>query len=60
MKFCTICNTEVEGACYQKGCPVKPKLNWEELKTNKVARRDLYIILTFAVLFALLITFIYD
>jgi hypothetical protein len=60
MKFCHVCNTEVEEACYQKGCPVKPKLTWSELKTNKIARRDIYIILGFAVLFSVLIAFIYS
>lgn len=60
MKFCHVCNKEMEQSCYSKDCPIKPKLTWNELKTNKIARRDIYIILGFAVLFSVLIAFIYS
>ena len=60
MKFCHVCNKEMEQSCYSKECPIKPKLTWNELKNNKIARRDIYIILGFAVLFSLIITFVYS
>jgi hypothetical protein len=61
-EFCPVCKQLVESSCPDRTCPfarVKPKLTWDELKNNKRSRRDIYIILGFAVFFATIISFIY-